>query len=172
MDKLNSNAASYLDLTNSFSDSHMSEKGFRQSLQDEFSQFISKQEERFPIEDCLKIDLHCHDHNSDIPDELWGRILRLPETWLKTKKLVKNLKANDCDAITITNHNNARSCWALQEKNIDILVAAEFTCYFPEYELYIHILTYGFNQKQENMLNKKRQNVYEFVSMQPNKTFH
>ncbi|WP_299267828.1 glycosyltransferase [uncultured Psychrosphaera sp.] len=163
MDKLNSNAASYLDLTNSFSDSHMSEKGFRQSLQDEFSQFISKQEERFPIEDCLKIDLHCHDHNSDIPDELWGRILRLPETWLKTKKLVKNLKANDCDAITITNHNNARSCWALQEKNVDVLVAAEFTCYFPEYELYIHILTYGFNQKQENMLNKKRQNVYEFV---------
>ena len=38
---------------------------------------------------CLRVDLHCHDHNSDVPDELWGRLLRLPETWLKTKKLKK-----------------------------------------------------------------------------------
>jgi glycosyltransferase involved in cell wall biosynthesis len=163
MNLLNPNKSSYLDLTNSLSDSHMSEKGFRQSLQDEFSDFITKQEERFPLKDCLKIDLHCHDHNSDIPDELWGRILRLPETWLKTKKLVKHLKGNDCDVITVTNHNNARSCWALQEKDQDVLVAAEFTCYFPEYELYIHILTYGFDKEQEQVLNKKRQNVYEFV---------
>ncbi|WP_252731773.1 glycosyltransferase [Psychrosphaera sp. F3M07] len=163
MNVLHADKSSYLGLTQSFSDSQMSEKGFRQSLQDEFGQFISEQEKRFPLTDCLKIDLHCHDHNSDIPDELWGRILRLPETWLKTKKLVKHLQANDCDVITVTNHNNARSCWALQEKNIDVLVAAEFTCYFPEYELYIHILTYGFDQEQEKILNQKRQNVYEFV---------
>ncbi|WP_158966751.1 glycosyltransferase [Paraglaciecola sp. L3A3] len=136
---------------------------FRQSLQLEFGDFIQQQSQRFDRRDCLKIDFHCHDHNSDVPDELWGRILRLPETWLKTKKLVKLLKDNGSDVYTVTNHNNARSCWDLQDKGIDVLVAAEFTCFFPEYDLFIHVLTYGFDQEQEKILNKKRQNIYDFL---------
>lgn len=139
------------------------DQSFRQSLQVEFEAFLQQQGKRFVPENCLKIDFHCHDHNSDVPDELWGRILRLPETWLKTKKLVKALQDNGSQVITVTNHNNARSCWDLKAKGIDVLVAAEFTCFFPEYELYIHVLTYGFNQEQEKILNNKRQNVYEFL---------
>jgi glycosyltransferase involved in cell wall biosynthesis len=136
---------------------------FRQSLQTEFSQYIQQQSQRFDRRNCLKIDFHCHDHNSDVPDELWGRILRLPETWLKTKKLVKLLKKNGSDVYTVTNHNNARSCWDLLEQGVDVLVAAEFTCFFPEYDLFIHVLTYGFSKEQEIVLNKKRQNIYEFL---------
>jgi glycosyltransferase involved in cell wall biosynthesis len=139
------------------------EKSFRPSLHVEFDVFLQQQSQRFDPENCLKIDFHCHDHNSDVPDELWGRILRLPETWLKTKKLVTLLKDNGSQVITITNHNNARSCWDLKAKGIDVLVAAEFTCFFPEYDLFIHVLTYGFSLEQEVILNKKRQNVYEFL---------
>ena len=139
------------------------EKSFRPSLHVEFDVFLQQQSQRFDPENCLKIDFHCHDHNSDVPDELWGRILRLPETWLKTKKLVTLLKDNGSQVITITNHNNARSCWDLKAKGIDVLVAAEFTCFFPEYDLFIHVLTYGFSPEQEVILNKKRQNVYEFL---------
>ncbi|WP_444997434.1 glycosyltransferase [Aliikangiella sp. IMCC44359] len=136
---------------------------FRQSLDSEFKEYLNQENLRFPREDCLKIDLHCHDHNSDVPDELWGRILGLPETWLKTKKLVKLLNSNDCDLVTVTNHNNARSCWNLLKKGQDVLVAAEFTCYFPEYELFVHVLTYGFTQEQEIILNEKRSNIYDFL---------
>ncbi|MET1257118.1 glycosyltransferase [Aliikangiella maris] len=136
---------------------------FRQSLDSEFKQYLQKESQRFPRADCLKIDLHCHDRNSDVPDELWGRILGLPETWLKTKKLVKLLNDNGCDVLTVTNHNNARSCWKLLEKGVDVLVAAEFTCYFPEYELFVHVLTYGFTPEQEEILNQKRSNIYDFV---------
>jgi glycosyltransferase involved in cell wall biosynthesis len=139
------------------------EQSFRPSLNVEFDIFLQQQSQRFAPENCLKIDFHCHDHNSDVPDELWGRILRLPETWLKTKKLVKLLKDNGSQVITITNHNNARSCWDLKAKGIDVLVAAEFTCFFPEYDLFIHVLTYGFSPEQEVILNTKRQNVYEFL---------
>lgn len=139
------------------------EPQFRQSLEHEFAGFLAQQAKRFEPQNCLKIDFHCHDHNSDIPDELWGRILRLPETWLKTKKLVKTLESNGSNVITVTNHNNARSCWELQEQGIDVLVGAEFTCFFPEYELFIHVLTYGFSREQEVILNKKRQNVYDFL---------
>ncbi|GAA3954244.1 glycosyltransferase [Allohahella marinimesophila] len=139
------------------------EPQFRKSLRAEFDEFISRQARRFKPEDCLRIDFHCHDLNSDVPDELWGRILRLPETWLKTKKLVGVLEQNGSSVITVTNHNNARSCWALQDKGVDVLVGCEFTCYFPEYELFIHVLTYGFTREQEAVLFEKRQNIYDFL---------
>ncbi len=136
---------------------------FRTSLHSEFNHYLEKEANKFDLANCLKIDLHCHDHNSDVPDELWGRILGLPETWLKTKKLVKLLNKNGCDVITVTNHNNARSCWNLLESGHDALVAAEFTCHFDEYNLYVHVLTYGFTPEQEIILNKKRRNIYDFV---------
>ena len=141
----------------------LGEPQFRASLKAEFDEFTRHQAQRFDPENCLRIDFHCHDHNSDVPDELWGRILRLPETWLKTKKLVKVLRNNGSSVITVTNHNNARSCWALQDKGIDVLVGCEFTCFFPEYNLFIHVLTYGFTREQETVLNQKRQNVYDFL---------
>ncbi|MDT8383305.1 MAG: glycosyltransferase [Gammaproteobacteria bacterium] len=136
---------------------------FRTSLRSEFDEYLKQITLKYDLKNCLKVDLHCHDHNSDVPDELWGRILRLPETWLKTQNLVKCLKQNDCDVITVTNHNNARSCWELQERGYDVLPAAEFTCHFPEYNLFVHILTYGFTRQQEKTLNKKRQNIYDFL---------
>jgi glycosyltransferase involved in cell wall biosynthesis len=139
------------------------ESSFRSDLQSEFKSYLNQQSKRFKAEDCLKIDFHCHDHNSDIPDELWGRILRLPETWLKTKNLIKQLKENGSDVITITNHNNARSCWNMIDKGEEILVGSEFTCFFPEYELFVHVLTYGFNKEQEDILNQKRHNIYDFL---------
>lgn len=136
---------------------------FRASLAREFGEFLDQQAERFDPEDTLRIDLHCHDHNSDKPDELWGRILGLPETWLKTKHLVKCLQSNGSDVITVTNHNNARSCWHLQAKDVDVLVGAEFTCHFPDIELFCHVLTYGFTREQEPVLEEKRQDIYEFL---------
>lgn len=136
---------------------------FRNGLRAEFDHFLSQQSQRFDSENCLQIDFHCHDHNSDVPDELWGRILRLPETWVKTKKLAEVLKQNGSSVVTVTNHNNARSCWALQDKGVDVLVGCEFTCFFPEYDLFIHVLTYGFTREQEVLLNQKRHNIYDFL---------
>jgi glycosyltransferase involved in cell wall biosynthesis len=136
---------------------------FRYSLAQQFNSFVNQESSRFAAEDTLRIDLHCHDFNSDNPDELWGRILRLPETWLTTKKLVKCLRRNGSNVVTITNHNNARSCWNLLEQGLDVLVGAEFTCFFPEANLYLHVLTYGFSQTQESLLYEKRQNIYDFL---------
>lgn len=136
---------------------------FRNSLADEFNTYLARESGRFAVEDTLRIDMHCHDLNSDTPDELWGRILGLPETWLKTSKLVKCLRRNGSDVITVTNHNNARSCWSLLEQGYDVLVGAEFTCFFPEANLYLHVLTYGFTPEQEVVLCAKRQNIYDFL---------
>ena len=135
---------------------------FQKDLKDELDRFLATQETWFPREDVLKIDLHCHDYNSDVPDELIGRILRVPETWLPSERLICELEKNGCNALTITNHNNARSCYIQQDKGVDVLTAAEFSCWTPDFEIGIHVLTYGFTPEQEVKLNKLRSNVYAF----------
>ncbi|MCK9205595.1 MAG: glycosyltransferase, partial [Salinivirgaceae bacterium] len=136
---------------------------FQQELKKELEQFLWAEQERFPEHETLKIDLHCHDHNSDVPDELLGRILNVPETWLPTEKLIKTLRKSGTDVITITNHNNARSCYELKDKGFDVLVGTEFSCTVPDFNIGIHVLTYGFTPDQEYTLNKLRKNVYQFL---------
>lgn len=139
------------------------ESDFHSRLHVDYDTFLNTQQKRFPKTETLRIDIHCHDKNSDVPDELWGRLLRLPETWLETKNLINTLDRNGTDLVTITNHNNARSCWELLEKGYDVLVGAEFTCHFPGSELSIHVLTYGFTPAQEFKLNKLRHNIFHFT---------
>ena len=138
------------------------DKPFHLELVNELNNFTSKQAKRFPEEDVLKMDMHCHDHNSNVPDELIGRILKAPETWLPTERLLSTLEKRKCDAFTITNHNNARSCYEQQDKGIDILTASEFSCMVPDFKVGIHVLTYGFTPEQEVKLNKLRANIYDF----------
>jgi glycosyltransferase involved in cell wall biosynthesis len=133
------------------------------NLSEALSQFQREQTEKYPEKDLIKIDLHCHDFNSDEPDEILGRILNVPETWLETDDLIKELKFNKVDAITITNHNNARSCFSLQERGVDVLVGAEFSCRVPDFGIGIHVLAYGFNAEQEKKLNIHRKNIYSFL---------
>ena len=137
--------------------------GFYQSIRNEFTTFVHKQEQTYPAEDTLTIDLHCHDWNSDVPDELLARILNIPETWLPTDELVKSLTRNNCDTITVTNHNNARSCYELRDRGIDVVTGAEFSCTVPDFGIGIHVLTYGFTPNQEEKLKSLRQDLYRFM---------
>lgn len=124
---------------------------------------LNKLKAQYPLEDCLKVDLHCHDLNSDTPDELWGRLLALPESWLATEELAGKLRGSGCDLITVTNHNNARSCWELKKTRDDVLVGAEFTCYFETFDIHFHVLCYGFSRVQELELKLLRENVHDFL---------
>jgi glycosyltransferase involved in cell wall biosynthesis/predicted metal-dependent phosphoesterase TrpH len=136
---------------------------FQQILKEEFNKFIINQQGKFLSKETLKIDLHCHDLNSDVPDELIGRILNVPETWLPSEKLIETLSKNGCDTFTVTNHNNARSCYKLQDKGIDVLTGAEFSCLVPDFAIGIHVLAYGFTPEQEIKLAKLRKNLYHFL---------
>ena len=135
---------------------------FQQMLREELNQFLLTQKQKFPAEETLKIDLHCHDHNSNITDELMGRILNVPETWLNSEKLMDELTKKECNAFTVTNHNNARSCYELQDKGHDVLTGAEFSCMVPDFGIGIHVLAHGFTPEQETKLEKLRKNIYHF----------
>jgi glycosyltransferase involved in cell wall biosynthesis len=136
---------------------------FRTQLKTEFAQIISQLSSQVPVHERLQIDMHCHDYNSDVPDEIWGRMLRVPETWVKTDVLRDKLIRAGSDIVTITNHNNARSCWDLLNRGEDILAAAEFTCHFPEEPVSVHVLTYGFTPEQEEKLKVHRHNIFRFL---------
>lgn len=142
----------------------MSQPSHYQSIRQQYEQFLASAAAQLDARNLLRVDLHCHDHNSDVPDELWGRLLRLPETWLETDQLVSTLQRAGTDLITITNHNNARSCWALQQRGDAVLPGGEFTCHFPDDELSVHVLIYGFDETQEARLNTLRQNIYAFCA--------
>jgi len=93
---------------------------FNEQITSMLNIFVIEQKKRFPDNEVLTIDLHCHDHNSNIPNEQLGRILGIPETWLPTENLLQTLKNHGCDTFTVTNHNNARSCWQQLDKGEDI----------------------------------------------------
>lgn len=136
---------------------------FHKQLQNELKGFLEDKSGKYPDDELLKIDLHCHDYNSNVPDELLGRILGVPETWLKSEDLLKSLEKYGCNAFTVTNHNNSRSCHELRACGKDVLVAAEFSVTVPDFEVGIHVLTFGFSLDQEKQLNKLRYNVYDFL---------
>lgn len=136
---------------------------FQAELRNELQKFLKNESEKFPQDEILKIDLHCHDHNSNVPDELLGRILNVPETWLKTEELISTLRTNGCDVFTVTNHNNARSNFDMIKKGTDMLVGAEFSCVAPDYDIGIHVLAYGFSEEQEKVLYELKEDLYKFL---------
>lgn len=140
-----------------------SERSFHNLIKSELALFLEHNRLIYPEKDTFKIDLHCHDLNSNVPDELLGRILNVSETWLPTSNLIGTLTKQGMEAFTITNHNNARSCFEMLDKGFDILVGAEFSCMVPDYQVGIHVLTYGFTPEQETILNKLRKNLYSFL---------
>jgi glycosyltransferase involved in cell wall biosynthesis len=130
---------------------------FREEVEQGLKQYTAQGE------NTLKVDLHCHDLNSNKPSERLGRILGVSETWLPTAELEEILTKNRTDVITVTNHNNARSCWDLLEQGKDVLTGAEFTCRIPAYGAEVHVLTYGFTPEQEAKLKKLRKNLLRFL---------
>jgi hypothetical protein len=81
--------------------SYTSKSPLKAELYDELHSFLSQSYMCENSENLIKIDLHCHDYNSNVPDELIGRILNVPETWTKTSALVKNLDKNKVDVIRL-----------------------------------------------------------------------
>lgn len=126
-------------------------------------EFVLMQKSRYPEDECLTIDLHCHDKNSSEPDELLGRMLGIPETWITSEYLMKTLRTHGCDTFTVTNHNNVRSCLELIEEGKDVLTAAEYSCMVPKFNIGIHVLAYGLTAQDDEKLNRLRGDVYRFL---------
>jgi glycosyltransferase involved in cell wall biosynthesis len=132
-------------------------------VKDEIEKLSNESGKRVPERERLTIDLHCHDRGSSEPDELMGRILGIPETWIESKDLITTLERHGCDTFTITNHNNARSCFDLLDQGYDILPGAEYSCTVQPYNVGIHVLAYGMTPEDDMKLLKLRSDIYRFL---------
>ena len=141
----------------------MSDAYFVSRLRSEFEKRRAAETARFPEAESVRVDMHCHDKNSDVPDERMARILRWPETWVDTESVRACIEKNGSRPLTMTNHNNARTCFELLDQGVDQLVGAEFTCDMPDFNLKLHVLTYGFTPAEEYELNERRKNLYRFL---------
>lgn len=136
---------------------------FMQELKREFERLSADEAAKFSDKDSIRADIHCHDKNSDVPDERLARMLRWPETWVSTQEVIACMKRNGAHPATVTNHNNARSCFEMMDKGMDMIPGAEFTCTMPDFDIKLHVLTYGFTPSEEDALKKRRRNLYRFL---------
>lgn len=137
---------------------------FIETVHEVFRSKVQAAGDCLPPDEVLRVDLHCHDLNSDMPSVRLGRLLGARETWLPSRELIATQVRNGATAHTVTNHNNARSCWELRDQGVDVLVGAEFDCMMDDFGIGLHVLTFGFEPEDEGRLRKLgRSSVYKFL---------
>ncbi len=109
-----------------------------------------------------KVDLHVHSKASSSPVGWMLSVLKCPECYTDPKELYKRLKNRGMTFVTITDHNTIDGVLEIAHMP-DVFIGCEYTVKFPEEPIEIHILCYGMDEQQHKILNKLRDNVYDFV---------
>jgi glycosyltransferase involved in cell wall biosynthesis len=109
-----------------------------------------------------KADLHVHSKYSDHPSEWFLQRLGASESYTEPDYIYNTMKEREMDFVTITDHNKIDGVLYLKEKYPhDVFMGVESTAYFPEDDCKIHVLIYGFDEKQFIEIQKYRRNIYE-----------
>lgn len=109
-----------------------------------------------------KADLHCHSTYSEHPTEWFLQKLGAKESYTDPLHIYQEAKRMGMDYVTITDHNKIDGALILKEMYPDdVIVGVESTAYFPEDRCKIHILIYGLNEIQFEMINHLRTDIYE-----------
>jgi len=110
----------------------------------------------------MKVDLHCHSKHSKRPSLWIMQRIGCPESFTEPVELYALAMQKGMNAVTITDHNVIDGC-------LDILhlpntfMGCEYTTYFPEDRCKVHVLAYGFSERQHEDLSRARENIYEFT---------
>lgn len=108
-------------------------------------------------------DLHCHSKFSKHPSEWFLQRLGAAESYTEPDFIYQTAKSRGMDFVTITDHNNMDASFYLHEKHPeDTFTGTESTVYFPEDGCKMHILVYGLNYKQFEVIQKIRTDIYQF----------
>ncbi len=109
-----------------------------------------------------KIDLHVHSKYSEHPSDWFLQRLGAKESYTEPEHIFLTAKNRGMDFVTITDHNRIEGAQLLQQKYPnEVLVGVESTTYFPENGCKIHLLLYGITEKQFEVVQQKRKNIYQ-----------
>ena len=113
----------------------------------------------------LKADMHCHSIYSEHPAEWFLQKLGARESYTDPFYIYDRAMKKGMDLVCVTDHNQIEGPLLLKEKHPSkVIVGVESTAYFPEDCCKIHILIYGLNEMQFEMVNLIRNDIYELRS--------
>jgi glycosyltransferase involved in cell wall biosynthesis/predicted metal-dependent phosphoesterase TrpH len=109
-----------------------------------------------------RADLHCHSIYSEHPSEWFLQRLGAAESYTDPNYIYKELRKKGMDYIVITDHNRIEGALLLKKKYPNkVIVGVEATTYFPEDNCKIHLLIYGLDELQYDIIQSIRTNIYE-----------
>ena len=109
-----------------------------------------------------KVDLHVHSSYSEHPSDWFLQRLGAGESYTNPLFIYRTMKERGMDYVTITDHNRIDGALLLKKKYPeDVFVSVEATAYFPEDYCKVHILIYDIDERQFEIIEQKRTNIYE-----------
>lgn len=109
-----------------------------------------------------KADMHVHSKFSNHPTDWFLQRLGASESYTEPDYIYRSARAEGMDFVTVTDHNKIDGCLYLKEKHPhDVFLGVESTAYFPEDGCKVHVLIYGFNEKQFDEIQILRRNIYK-----------
>ncbi|MEM6820569.1 MAG: glycosyltransferase [Verrucomicrobiota bacterium] len=107
-----------------------------------------------------RCDLQVQSLYSDRPSEWILRKLGVPESYTSPEKIYRDLKEQDFQWVTITDHNRLEGCLEIAH-HTDVFLSEKVTTYFPNDHCKIHLLVWNLNESQHKEISDLRNNIFE-----------
>lgn len=121
-----------------------------------------------------KIDLHVHSLYSSDSQNAVIKALGSKESYVEPEEIFETAMQRGMDYVTITDHDTIDGCEIIKNLYPDkVVMGVETTAFFPEDGCPVHILIYGLDRRQFEIIDRIRSNVYDLRSyLQTTKLAH
>ncbi|MDR3237622.1 MAG: glycosyltransferase [Spirochaetia bacterium] len=110
-----------------------------------------------------KIDLHVHSKYSSDSQNPVIAALGSRESYVEPEEIFEIALKRGMDYVTITDHDTIDGCLVIKNLHPDkVIMGVESTVFFPEDGCPVHILVYGLDKRQFEIIEKLRHNIYDF----------
>lgn len=108
-----------------------------------------------------RADVHVHSKYSDRPSEWILRRMGAPESYVEPLHIHQRAQERGMQFVTISDHNCISG--ALEIAHLpNTFLSTEVTTYFPEDGCKVHCLVLGITERQFDMIQELRENIYDF----------
>jgi predicted metal-dependent phosphoesterase TrpH len=105
-----------------------------------------------------RVDLHAHTLASAVAGEAALKAIDCPECFSNPAEVARQARLRGMDFVCITDHDTISGATSLSHDPL-VIVGEEVTTRFPEDGCCFHLLVYGIDQRQHEMLQSRRDDV-------------
>jgi len=107
-----------------------------------------------------RADIHVHTKYSNRPSAWWMRRIGAPESFVEPLDLYRAAKEAGMDFVTVSDHDCIDGALEIAHLE-DTFISCEVTTFFPEDGCAVHLLVNGITEKQFEVIDELRHNIYE-----------